>query len=78
MELELKHKYLFDENDREYGANYYLNEFGDGEILNLKLIVGPFKDKSLNESILSYVGSKLNIASSGLVEKGLFKKTTYF
>ncbi len=77
MELELKHPYLGDENEREDLAKYYVNEFGENTELKLQLIVGPYKDKSLNDLIDSYVRSKLKVLDGIATEKGFFKKTTY-
>ena len=77
MELELKNPYLLDENEREHAADHYLSELGNGNILELKLVVGPYKNKALNESISSYVKSKLEVAEIDIIEKGFFKKTTF-
>jgi len=75
MKLELKHKYLADENEREDGAKYYLNHFCEGKEKSLKIRVGPVNDFHHKNRLESYVKSKLSIANIKSIKEGfIFKK----
>ena len=80
MELELEHKFLAHENEREEAKSHFLEAFGQGETKALRIIVGPYKGSSFEKKLEEYLNSKFDITDSSIIEKGLFfkKKTSQY
>ncbi|MCW8878174.1 MAG: hypothetical protein OQJ89_13840 [Kangiellaceae bacterium] len=77
MELQLKHQFLANENEREEAKSYFLEEFGSGETKSLRVSVGPYKDPGIEPKVEQYLNVKFKITESKVVESGLlFKKRT--
>lgn len=76
MDLNVKGQYIADENEREEGAKYYLDRFGEGLSKSITITVGQFRDKNLLEKTASYINHKLNVSSLETKEVGFFTKKT--
>lgn len=74
MELNLEHKFLADENEREEAKIHFLKLFGEGETKALRITVGPYKDASIEEKLSQYLDFKIGIDDYKISEHGLFSK----
>ncbi len=77
MELTLKYPYLADENERVEAAQYFPGLLGEGSTKALRLIVGPYKDVSIQRQMHEYIHYKIGVSRFHFSEKGwLFKRRT--
>jgi hypothetical protein len=69
VELKLKHQYLADENEREDAAKYYLDEFSEGTIKDVRFIAGPYRSPDLTKDIVAYLEYKLDDPKIEVIEE---------
>lgn len=75
MALEQRSRYLADANEREQGANFYVDAFGKGQTRELDIVVGPTGHVADAAKIEDFIRARLPVADvTRTLRKGWFFK----